>query len=67
MALTQIVMALDPENDKHWTEGGLPAMAAVEMAMKSTGILRLEVEEAAPGYTRETAREEAKKFSVEDL
>jgi hypothetical protein len=48
-------MALDPENDKHWTETGLPAMAAIEQAAKSTGIIRSEVEEAAPGHNREAA------------
>jgi len=53
--LTNIVMALDPENDKHWTEAGLPAMAAIEQAAKSTGIIRSEVEDAAPDHNREAA------------
>ena len=61
--LTQVVMALDHNNDKHWTEAGLPAMAAIEQAMESTGILRSEVEAAAPDHNRE----EAAKFSTSDL
>jgi hypothetical protein len=63
LKLQKVVLALDPDNDAHWSEEGLPAMAAIEQAMESTGILRAEVEASAPGHNRE----EAAKFSTEDL
>lgn len=38
------VMSLDDANDDHWTQAGLPAMAAVEKAAGDTTITRAEVD-----------------------
>lgn len=58
--LLDAVMKLDPENDEHWTKIGKPAMSAVEGFYGSADITRADIEAAAPGYTRETAKEQAK-------
>jgi hypothetical protein len=52
----EAVAALDPENDEHWTAGGVPRIDAVEKALGRAGLTRAEVERAVPGYTRDTAR-----------
>lgn len=53
------VRGLDPENDEHWTEAGLPAMAAVEDVVGSKDIKRADVEAAEPGWDRDKALEAA--------
>jgi len=58
--LLDAVMKLDPENDEHWTRIGKPAMQAVEGFYGSADITRADIEAAAPGFTRETAQEQAK-------
>lgn len=46
---------LDPENDEHWTQMGLPALATLGEFTGMAGIKRADVEAAAPGFTREIA------------
>lgn len=58
--LLDAVMKLDPENDEHWTKIGKPAMNAVEGFYGSADITRADIEAAAPGYVRDTAKEQAK-------
>lgn len=47
---------LDPSDDEHWTADGKPKMLALEAFFGRSDITRAQVEQAAPGYTRETAR-----------
>jgi len=44
---------LDVNEDKHWTDAGLPAMAAIENALSDDRILRADINRVAPGLTRE--------------
>ncbi|MEE9160020.1 MAG: hypothetical protein V3U60_16745 [Gammaproteobacteria bacterium] len=53
------VRDLDPENDDHWTDAGLPAMKAVEDVVGTKAIKRADVEAAAPGWDRDRALEAA--------
>lgn len=47
---------LDPADDSHWTEAGLPSLEAIEQAMGgATGVTRADVEGVKPGFTREAA------------
>jgi hypothetical protein len=55
--LADAVMKLDYGNNDHWTDGGLPAMKAVESAYGATGITRADVEDAMPEWNRESAEE----------
>jgi len=54
--LKRAVMALDPDNNAHWTADGLPHLTIIEEAYGSTGITRQDVEIAAPGWNREKAK-----------
>ncbi len=53
------VRGLDPENDEHWTDAGLPAMAAVESLVGSKDIKRADVNAAVPDWNRDKALEVA--------
>jgi hypothetical protein len=50
------VRSLDPEDDKQWTGTGLPAVEAVKAVLGSE-VTRKQIEDAAPDFTRETARQ----------
>ena len=45
---------LDPQDDTHWTQTGLPALLIVKRAAGMVSVTRADVLEAAPGLTRET-------------
>jgi hypothetical protein len=49
------VNKLDPENDDHWTQAGLPKLSAVEEAYGKAGVTRKDIIAVAAGFTRETA------------
>lgn len=51
------ITLLDPDNDDHWTAGGLPAVAAVASLSSEDGVTRLEITALAPYLTRDTAPE----------
>jgi hypothetical protein len=53
--LREAVLSLDPEVDADWTQGGKPALAAVERALGSSGITRAQVESVCPKYIRPAA------------
>jgi hypothetical protein len=57
--ITAAVHRLDPDNADHWTQAGLPKLAAIEDALGRAGVTRQDVEDAAPGFTREAALEAA--------
>lgn len=46
---------LDPKNDDHWTQKGLPSIQAVEQALGGGQVTRKEIEAAIPGFSREIA------------
>lgn len=52
MNLRDALMALDIGNDEHWTDAGLPAMAAIEAFMGSDTVTRSDVDDVAPNFTR---------------
>ena len=52
MTLRDALMALDISNDDHWTDAGLPAMAAIEAFMGSDLVTRADVDDMAPNFTR---------------
>lgn len=62
--IAEVVRNLDPENDAHWTQSGLPAMAAVE-AVLGKAVSRADVEHAVPNWTRDLARQ-APRHGVKD-
>jgi hypothetical protein len=53
--LREAVLSLDPKVDADWTQGGKPALAAVERALGSSGITRAQVEAVCPKYLRPAA------------
>lgn len=50
---------LDPDNDTHWTQTGIPMLAVVAKAYGDETVGRKEIEMAIPGYNREKAIEKA--------
>ena len=48
------VEGLDPKNDKHWTQAGLPEVAAVKEAL-GADVTRAQIEAAAPDAKRPAA------------
>lgn len=50
-SIGDVLEQLDPANDDHWTEAGLPAMAVVEKLL-GRNVSRADVEAAAPGFKR---------------
>lgn len=59
LKLRRAVMALDANNDAHWTKDGKPAMSAVGEMYGSQGFTRQDVDASTEGYTRAKARGEA--------
>jgi len=57
------LVKLDPENDEHWTSGGLPSVEAVRALSETADVSRADIQEAAPKLTRE----EAKKVAADPL
>lgn len=57
--LLAAVMKLDPANDEHWTQGGDPAISAIEVLYGSAGVKRADIKAVAPGFTREVAKAQA--------
>lgn len=56
MTLEEAIEKLDPDNDEHWTQQGLPKLEPlVEMLGKP--VTRKEVEQVAPDANRDEARE----------
>lgn len=49
---------LDPANDAHWTDDGLPRIDAVAAITGNQFVKRKDITDAAPGYTRDSALEE---------
>lgn len=54
--IRDIVFSLDPEDDTHWTGGGLPAVTAVEEKLGSGGVTRELIARAAPGANRKAPK-----------
>jgi len=50
--IADAIHALDPRNDDHWTQSGLPRVDAIEELLDDPSITRGEINEAAPGYER---------------
>lgn len=65
--LRKAVDSLDPSNDDHWTNAGLPKIAVVDEAYGEGSVTRREIEAVAPGYTRETAKAKADEAALKDL
>ncbi len=65
--LTNVIDALDPDVDGHWTKGGLPMITAVEEAYGSGEVTRALVEKAKPGWTRELAVDEKASVRSNDI
>ena len=57
MSLLKAVRELDPANDDQWTEGGKPAIKAVE-AIYGQKVTRKDIEAVASDVTRESAAAE---------
>lgn len=54
MDIRKAIENLDPSNDEHWTNAGLPAVNAVSDAVGET-VSRQQIAEAYPGYDRAKA------------
>jgi len=46
---------LDPTNDEHWTDDGMPVTSVVQKIAQDPEIRRSDINAAAPTFTRETA------------
>lgn len=49
------VRKLDPIEDTHWTEAGLPAVGAVAISMGDQTVTRAQIAASMPEYTRDKA------------
>ena len=54
--LEEAIKSLDPDDDAHWTKLGLPNLSVLKEKTKET-VSRTDVEDVAPDFTREVARE----------
>jgi hypothetical protein len=61
--LKHILLNLDPEDDEHWTMAGLPRLSTIEEAFGSTGMNRIDIQTALPGWDRDAARAHAKELA----
>ena len=52
------LVMLDPKNDDHWTKNGIPTVSVVASLAELDDLTRKEIEEVAPGFTRDAASEE---------
>lgn len=57
MDIKQALGQLDPDNNDHWTQDGLPRIDAVEAASGTRGLKRQQITDADPQFTRDTARD----------
>lgn len=53
--LQEALNGLDPKNDLHWTQKGLPSLQVLETILGGGGVTRKEIEAAIPGFSREIA------------
>ncbi len=56
LTLDQALDHLDPDNDAHWTDNGVPRMEALQDLTSNESLRRAEVTNAAPSLTRESAK-----------
>lgn len=54
-AIRTALTKLDPENDEHWTDAGLPAVEAVRQLSGNDDVSRQDIKSLAPKLTREEA------------
>jgi hypothetical protein len=54
-ALRSALLKLDAKDDNHWTDNGLPSVAAVRQLAEDDSISRANINELAPQLTREEA------------
>lgn len=54
-AIRTAITQLDPANDEHWTDGGLPSVAAVRELSGNKDVGRADIASLAPKLTREEA------------
>jgi hypothetical protein len=54
--LVDVLNTLDPENDEHWTQNGLASLDVVSEAV-GEHVSRKDIEDAAPDFNRDVARE----------
>jgi hypothetical protein len=57
--LKEALLELDPDNDEHWTEQGLPAMSAIHSITGDETISRKMVTDVAPKFNRMSALQAA--------
>jgi chromosome segregation ATPase len=56
LLILHALLKLDPANDNHWTNQGLPRMDVVEKEVGDKTIKRQDIVDAAPEFTRETLK-----------
>lgn len=56
MNIREALATLDPDTDDHWTVDGMPRMDVIEALVGDTLIVRKQVTDAAPDFTRATAQ-----------
>lgn len=55
LKIIDALKALNPDVTDHWTDGGLPRVAAVEAGSGVVGVTRKDIEAALPGWNRDKA------------
>lgn len=53
--LKAVLLRLDPDQEDHWTDDGLPRISAVHEIGGDKSVTRAQITDAAPGLTRDTA------------
>jgi hypothetical protein len=51
-AVQRICGLLDPKQDEHWSDGGLPSVSYVAAAVRNERVSRELIDQACPGWTR---------------
>lgn len=55
LKIIDALKSLNPDVTDHWTDGGLPRVAAVEAGSGVVGVTRKDIEAALPGWNRDKA------------
>lgn len=55
LKIIDALKSLDPTNDDHWTDAGLPLVGVVATASGVVNVTRKDISAALPGWTREVA------------
>ena len=67
MSIKDSLAKLDPANDEHWTDDGLPRMDVLQALPGNSRLTRKQVTDADPSFSRDSVREAEKADEVNEV